>query len=89
MGLGPGRRRRRAGLGHRQVVGGHGLGLGDDRGLVLGVGVEQRVHRREVVDVVRQGQPRGGVVRFGPRGRRRDRGLDGGEVDLVDVVGRG
>ena len=45
VGLGPGRRRRRAGLDRRQVVGRHRLGLGDDRGRVLGVGVEQRVHR--------------------------------------------
>jgi hypothetical protein len=64
------------------VVGRHRLGLGEDRLLVRGVRIEQRVHRGEVVDVVRQRQPRGGVVRFGARRRRRHRGLERGEVDV-------
>ena len=75
VGLGPGRRRRRARLGHREGVGHDGLGLGHDRGLVLGVGVEERVDRREVVDVVGSGSHAAASCGLGPRGRRRHQPL--------------
>ena len=53
------------GFGRGEGVGHQGLGLGDHRGLHLGVRIEQGVHRREVVDVVGQRQPRRRVVRLG------------------------
>ncbi len=47
------------------------------------MGVEQRLDRREVVDVVGEREPGRGVVRLGARRRLRDGGFDGGEVDRV------
>ena len=64
VGLGPGGRGRGTGLGRSEGIGGDGLGFGDHCRLVLGVGVEQRVDGVQDVDVVGQGHPRGGVVRF-------------------------
>ncbi len=81
--LGARRRRCRRGLGGREGVSDDRFGFGDDRGLHLGVRVEQRVHRGELVDVVGEREPRRRIVRFGSRGRRRDHGLQRHEVDLV------
>ncbi len=89
VGFGPGRRRRRARLGHREGVGHQRLGLGHHRGLVLGVGVEELVGRREVVEVVGEREPGGRVVGLGPRGRGRHRGFEGGQVDLGRDLGGG
>src|SRR5206468_3610901 len=79
----PGGRRGGRRLGRRQRVGHHGFGLGDDLRLHLGVRVEQRVDGRQLVDVVGQRQPGGGVVRLGARRRRRDHRFERGEVDGV------
>ena len=85
VGFGPGRRRRRARLGHRQQR----LRLGHHRGLVLGVGLEELVGRREVVEVVGEREPGGRVVGLGPRGRGRHRGFEGRQVDLGRDLGGG
>ena len=68
VGLGPRRRRCRARPRPRPGRRHDRLGLGDDRRLDLGVGVEQRFDRRQVVDVGGQRQPGGRVVGLG-RGR--------------------
>ena len=87
--FGPGRRRRGARRGHRQGVGQQRLRLGHHRSLVLRVRVEQLVDRWEVVEIVGEREPGGRVVRLGPGGRRRHRGLDGRQIDLGRDLGRG